>query len=180
MADNTVNKGPGSDLSADVPGGYSKRAVDQMREELFESEWEGLTDKNLRSILREGCPGYANASDEEIIQQHREAFGPSALITGEEEGQNNFLAGFACEVLHILHGPYSRSLGAGDWRSDLSDQEIVKAIEDCARLRDLLCSQQLDAIIERHPSYFKDFYDGEAPKNVTGLFRLCWSGRKLR
>jgi hypothetical protein len=49
--------------------------VKRKREELAESEWEGLSDRELREILWSGCRGWENFSDEQIVQWHDDAFG---------------------------------------------------------------------------------------------------------
>jgi len=58
----------------------STPALDAMREELAESEFEGLKDRDLRQILWDGCPGWNNFSDEEIVTWHYELFGQKEEI----------------------------------------------------------------------------------------------------
>jgi hypothetical protein len=47
-----------------------------MRETLHESEWEGLKDKDLKEILREGCVGWQNRSDRDVIDIYEELYYP--------------------------------------------------------------------------------------------------------
>jgi hypothetical protein len=53
---------------------YSKEEIEQMRERLAESEWEGLRDKDLKQILWDGCLGWAMMSDDEIIEQYKDYY----------------------------------------------------------------------------------------------------------
>jgi len=54
---------------------YSKSDVDAMRETLHESEWEGLKDKDLKEILREGCVGWENITDRDVIDMYENIYG---------------------------------------------------------------------------------------------------------
>ena len=51
---------------------YTKEQIDEMREHLAESEWEGLKDKDLKQVLWDGCVGWVNISDEDIINHYIE------------------------------------------------------------------------------------------------------------
>ena len=46
---------------------YTQEEIDSMRERLAESEWEGLSDKDLKQSLREGVRGWVNIPNDEII-----------------------------------------------------------------------------------------------------------------
>ena len=56
------------------PDKFSKEDVDGMRETLHESEWEGLKDRDLKQILWEGCVGWANMEDEQVIELYEVHF----------------------------------------------------------------------------------------------------------
>ena len=58
---------------------YTKEQIDEMREILAESEFEGLTDKDLKQVLWDGCVGWANISDEDVINQYGEVVGFDVL-----------------------------------------------------------------------------------------------------
>ena len=49
--------------------------VDGMKEQLAESEWEGLKDRDLKQILWDGCVGWNNMKDEEVVEQYENIFG---------------------------------------------------------------------------------------------------------
>ena len=49
--------------------------IDEMREQLFELEWEQLRDKDLRMILRDGCVGWDNIDADEIFERWTEIWG---------------------------------------------------------------------------------------------------------
>ncbi len=55
---------------------YTKEDIDAMRDNLAESEWEGLKDRDLRLILREGCVGWDNMSDKDIIAIYEPIYYP--------------------------------------------------------------------------------------------------------
>ena len=55
---------------------YSKEDIDGMRETLHESEWEGLKEKDLKEILREGCIGWDNMSDRDVIDIYEPIYYP--------------------------------------------------------------------------------------------------------
>lgn len=54
---------------------YSKQEIDSMRDALAESEWEGLKDRDLRIILMEGCVGWDNIPDTEIVEMYQNIYG---------------------------------------------------------------------------------------------------------
>tara|TARA_B100000676_G_scaffold227626_1_gene225580 strand:- start:1016 stop:1207 length:192 start_codon:yes stop_codon:yes gene_type:complete len=54
---------------------YTQEEIDSMRERLAESEWEGLSDKDLKQSLWEGVRGWVNIPDDEIIDLHDAHFG---------------------------------------------------------------------------------------------------------
>ena len=55
---------------------YPKEEVDSMRETLAESEWEGLKDRDLKAILRDGCIGWDNMSDRDVIDIYEPLYYP--------------------------------------------------------------------------------------------------------
>ena len=55
---------------------YSKEDIDGMRETLAESEWEGLRDRDLKAILRDGCIGWDNMSDRDVIDIYEPIYYP--------------------------------------------------------------------------------------------------------
>jgi hypothetical protein len=55
---------------------YPKEEVDSMRETLAESEWEGLKDRDLKAILRDGCIGWDNMSDRDVIDIYEPIYYP--------------------------------------------------------------------------------------------------------
>ena len=68
------------------PNKFSKEDIEGMRETLHESEWEGLKDRDLREILWEGCIGWKNISDAEIVEHYQNIYGESSnykMIQGE-------------------------------------------------------------------------------------------------
>ena len=54
---------------------YTQTIVDGMKEQLAESEWEGLKDKDLKQILWDGCVGWNNMTDEEVVEQYEDIYG---------------------------------------------------------------------------------------------------------
>jgi len=50
----------------------SKKQIKEMRDALFESFYESITEKALRVMLREGWEGWDNIPDNEIIRQYKE------------------------------------------------------------------------------------------------------------
>ena len=53
---------------------YTMEEIDSMKEQLAESEWEGLKDRDLKQILWEGCVGWANMEDEQVIELYEVHF----------------------------------------------------------------------------------------------------------
>jgi hypothetical protein len=54
---------------------FPKADIDAMRETLAESEWEGLKDRDLRAILMEGCIGWDNIPDAEVVEMYQNIYG---------------------------------------------------------------------------------------------------------
>ena len=54
---------------------YTEVEINEMREHLAESEWEGLKDKDLKQVLWDGCVGWVNIPDEDVISQYEEIYG---------------------------------------------------------------------------------------------------------
>jgi hypothetical protein len=54
---------------------FPKDDIDAMRETLAEAEWEGLKDRDLKAILREGCVGWENIPDKEVIEMYENIYG---------------------------------------------------------------------------------------------------------
>ena len=54
---------------------YTQTIVDGMKEHLAESEWEGLKDRDLKQILWDGCVGWNNMTDKEVVEQYENIFG---------------------------------------------------------------------------------------------------------
>ena len=68
------------------PKQFSKEDIDAMRETLHESEWEGLKDRDLREILWEGCIGWKNIPDAEVVEHYQNIYGESSnyeIIQGD-------------------------------------------------------------------------------------------------
>ena len=68
------------------PKQFSKEDIDGMRETLHESEWEGLKDRDLRLILWEGCIGWENIPDAEVVEHYQNIYGESSnvhIVQGE-------------------------------------------------------------------------------------------------
>ena len=68
------------------PKQFSKEDIDGMRETLHELEWEGLKDRDLRLILWEGCTGWENIPDAEVVEEYQNIYGESSnveIIQGE-------------------------------------------------------------------------------------------------
>ena len=57
------------------PDKCPKEDIDGMRETLHESEWEGLKDRDLREILWEGCIGWKNIPDAEVVEEYQNIYG---------------------------------------------------------------------------------------------------------
>ncbi|HBZ37691.1 MAG TPA: hypothetical protein DEO59_04165 [Balneola sp.] len=79
---------------------YPKEDINAMRETLHESEWEGLKDRDLRLILWEGCVGWENMSDEEVVEQYENIYGETENVEivicdkALHEGQGHIIARF--------------------------------------------------------------------------------------
>ena len=58
---------------------YSKEDIDAMRETLAESEWEGLKDRDLKGILRDGCIGCDNMCDRDVIDIYDPIYYPDGI-----------------------------------------------------------------------------------------------------
>jgi hypothetical protein len=54
---------------------YTTKEIGSMKEELAESEWNGLDDKCLRQVLWEGCVGWANMEDDYVVELYDAHFG---------------------------------------------------------------------------------------------------------
>jgi hypothetical protein len=54
---------------------YTDKEIQAMRERLFESEWEGFSDKDLKQVLWEGCVGMDNIDDHDIVEHYEEIYG---------------------------------------------------------------------------------------------------------
>jgi hypothetical protein len=57
------------------PKEFSKEDIDGMRETLHTSEWEGLKDRDLIKILWEGCVGWENIPDAEVVEHYQNIYG---------------------------------------------------------------------------------------------------------
>ena len=53
---------------------YTKEEINDMREQLADSEWEGLKDRDLREVLWDGCIGWKKMPDEKIVEQFVELY----------------------------------------------------------------------------------------------------------
>ena len=51
---------------------HTKEEIDGMRERLAASEWEGLTDRDLKQIIWDGCLGWSQMNDEDIIDYYNQ------------------------------------------------------------------------------------------------------------
>jgi hypothetical protein len=54
---------------------YTAKEIGSMKEELAESEWNGLDDKCLRQVLWEGCVGWDNMEDDYVVELYDAHFG---------------------------------------------------------------------------------------------------------
>ncbi len=54
---------------------YTAKEIDSMKEQVSERVWEGLKDKDLRHVLWEGCVGWANMEDEQVVELYDAHFG---------------------------------------------------------------------------------------------------------
>ena len=50
--------------------------IEDMKQRLAESEFEGLSDGDLIQILMDGCVGYNNMDMDEIVELFETVFGP--------------------------------------------------------------------------------------------------------
>ena len=57
------------------PKQFSKEDIDAMRETLHESEWEGMKDRHLRQMTWEGCIGWKNIPDAEVVEEYQNIYG---------------------------------------------------------------------------------------------------------
>ena len=57
------------------PKKFSKEDIDDMRQTLHASEWEGLRDRDLMGILWEGCVGWRNIPDAEVVEHYQNIYG---------------------------------------------------------------------------------------------------------
>ena len=74
------------------PDKFSKEDIDGMRETLHESEWEGLKDRDLRLMLWEGCVGWKNMPDEEVVEMYQNIYGETdnvEIVQGEVTAKFN-------------------------------------------------------------------------------------------
>ena len=70
------------------PKKFSKEDINGMRETLHESEWEGLKDRDLRLMLWEGCVGWKNMPDEEVVEHYQNIYGETdnvEIVTCDKE-----------------------------------------------------------------------------------------------
>ena len=70
---------------------FSKEDIDGMRQTLHASEWEGLRDRDLMGILWEGCVGWRNIPDAEVVEHYQNIYGETAnveIVQGETEEQS--------------------------------------------------------------------------------------------
>ena len=68
------------------PKQFSKEDITGMRETLHESEWEGLKDRHLRQMTWEGCVGWKNIPDAEVVEHYQNIYGESSnyeMVQGE-------------------------------------------------------------------------------------------------
>ena len=54
---------------------YPKSDIDAMRETLHESEWEGMKDRHLKKMLWNGCDGWENVTDSDVIEMYENIYG---------------------------------------------------------------------------------------------------------
>ena len=63
---------------------HTKEEINDMREQLADSEWEGLKDRDLREVLWDGCVGWKNMPDEDIVKQFTELY-EFEIVKSEDE-----------------------------------------------------------------------------------------------
>lgn len=51
---------------------YTTEEINDMRERLAESEWEGMRDKDLKQVLWDGCLGWSQMNDEDVIDYYKQ------------------------------------------------------------------------------------------------------------
>ena len=81
------------------PDKFPKEDIDDMRQTLHASEWEGLRDRDLMGILWEGCVGWRNIPDAEVVEHYQNIYGETdnvEIVQGEteEQGYHHFSARF--------------------------------------------------------------------------------------
>ena len=54
---------------------YSREDIQGMRETLHESEWEGMKDRHLKKMLWNGCDGWENVTDSDVIEMYENIYG---------------------------------------------------------------------------------------------------------
>ena len=65
---------------------YPKEDIAAMRETLHISEWEGLVDRDLLATLWEGCVGWKNIPDAEVVEHYQNIYGETDnvhIVQGE-------------------------------------------------------------------------------------------------
>jgi hypothetical protein len=55
---------------------YSKDQIDKMKDALTLREMDNIDDGSLYDVLMNGCTGYDNMEDEDIINFYEDIFGP--------------------------------------------------------------------------------------------------------
>lgn len=58
---------------------YTKEQIEKMKDLLIEATLEQCDDSVVADILREGCPGYDNFEDAELIEEFENRFGEDYL-----------------------------------------------------------------------------------------------------
>ena len=54
---------------------HTKEQIENMREMLANSEWEGLSDRDLKETLWNGTDGWKNMPDEQIVENWENVYG---------------------------------------------------------------------------------------------------------
>jgi hypothetical protein len=62
------------------PDKFSKEDINGMRDTLHELEWEALKDRDLKMILWEGCIGWKNIPDAEVVEEYQNIYGESSNV----------------------------------------------------------------------------------------------------
>ena len=68
------------------PKQFSKEDIDGMRDTLYECEYEALRERDLRMVLWEGCIGWKNIPDAEVVEHYQNIYGESSnyeMVQGE-------------------------------------------------------------------------------------------------